>query len=381
MSGDRRAARRPGGREEPLLTVRDLVVRFRTQRGVADAVRGVSLDLAPGEALALVGESGSGKSTLLRAMAGLLAGNAEVGGSVRLRGQELLGAPERVLRPLRGSALGMIFQDPVNCLNPSMTIGSQLRRVFRLHRPDVDAKAVDGEVVSVLERVGIDVRAKLDRYPFEFSQGQLQRVMIAAACLIGRPAVLFADEPTTSLDVTTEAQVLELLRELRAELGMALVLVTHNLAVAAQVCDRSIVLYGGRVMEEAGIDDLFERPAHPYTRQLLRSMPRFPHEGGRIYSMPGDAITAAGVGAGCEFRPRCEEVLGAVCAERVPVLLETGRHGQRAACHRWTTPGGAEEVGVPEAVGTDEDAGMSRAARLPEEAGSPTRGAQERGVR
>lgn len=381
MSVDRRPARGAEGRAAPLLAVRDLVVRFRTQRGVADAVRGVSLDLAPGEALALVGESGSGKSTLLRAMAGLLAGNAEVAGSVKVWGQELLGAPESVLRPLRGSVLGMIFQDPVNCLNPSMTIGSQLRRVFRLHRPEVSTKAVDDEIVSVLERVGIDVRAKLDRYPFEFSQGQLQRVMIAAACLIGRPEVLFADEPTTSLDVTTEAQVLELLRELRAELGMALVLVTHNLAVAAQVCDRAVVLYGGRVMEEAGIEDLFERPAHPYSRQLLRSMPRFPHEGGRIYSMPGDAITAAGVGAGCEFRPRCEEVLGAVCAERAPVLLETGRRNQRAACHRWTTPGTASEAGALETAGEVGEARVSRADRLPEEAGSPAARAHEPGVR
>jgi len=347
VSGEARAAKEGRGPDDSILSVRDLSVRFRTARGVADAVRGVSLELAPGEALALVGESGSGKSTLLRAMAGLLAGNAEVGGSVRVRGQEILGAPEAVLRPLRGSTLAVIFQDPVNCLNPSMTIGAQLRRVFRLHRGDVGRKTVDAEICAVLERVGIDASAKLDRYPFEFSQGQLQRVMIAAACLISRPAVLFADEPTTSLDVTTEAQVLDLLRGLRTELDMALVLVTHNLAVAAQVCDRAIVLYGGRVMEEAGIGDLFARPAHPYTRQLLRSMPRFPHEGGRIYSMPGEAITAAGVGVGCEFRPRCEEVIGPICAETAPALVETGRSAQRAACHKWTTLAVADEVGGP----------------------------------
>jgi oligopeptide/dipeptide ABC transporter ATP-binding protein len=324
-----------------LLSVRSLSVRFGH---TIQAAQTVNLDIHRSESVALVGESGSGKTTVLRAIAGLL-GGAQVSGKVAYRGEDILGRPEAQLRPLRGREIALLFQDPVNSFNPSLTIGAQLRRVLSLHRPDLSRTRYDSEIVAMLHRVGIDGRNRLKNYPFEFSQGQLQRIMIAAVCLGARPSLLLADEPTTSLDVTTEAQVLELLRELRSETGMALLLVTHNLAVAAQLCDRVIVMYAGRVMEEAPISQLFDSPTHPYTRQLLRSLPRFPHEGGRLPTIPGEAKPGMVHSQGCAFWDRCSEFLGDVCRLRVPDLVPSDPSGgleQRAACHRYSTvPDGA----------------------------------------
>jgi oligopeptide/dipeptide ABC transporter ATP-binding protein len=298
----------------PLLEVRDLSTSFPTERGLVRAVDALSFEVQPGEAVGLVGESGSGKSTVLRSLLGLIKPPGRVtGGSVVFRGQDLRALPESELRQLRGGQISVIFQDPVNVFNPALTIGDQLRRV--------------------LARVGVDAVGKLDRYAFNFSQGQLQRIMIAAACLGGEPSLLLADEPTTSLDVTIEAQVLQLLRDLRRELGLALVLVTHNLALVAELCDRVLVMYAGRLVEEGSVYQIFEQPSHPYTEQLLRAMPRFPHTGERLYTMPGNVPDLATAMPGCPFAPRCERFIGAICDSQRPALLPSLGASQRAACH------------------------------------------------
>ncbi len=334
---DSTAARGPGIRTgEPLAEVTGLSVTFGNPHAPVPALREVSMRIDRGEAIAVVGESGSGKTTLLRSIAALVPRPFIRSGAVRFGNRDLLTLRERELATIRGREIGMVFQDPVNCFNPAFTIGYQLRRVFRLHRPE-PAGGTDAEIGRALDRVGVDAAGRLARYPFEFSQGQLQRLMIAAACFAGRPTLLLADEPTTSLDVTTEAQILGMLRELRRDLGMALVLVTHNLALAAQLCDRVLVMYAGRIVEEARVADLFARPAHPYTRQLLRSLPVLPRQPGRLYSMPGDPASAADARRGCPFAPRCEALLGAVCADTEPGLLPTGVNGQLAACHRYDT--------------------------------------------
>jgi oligopeptide/dipeptide ABC transporter ATP-binding protein len=318
----------------PLLEVRDLSTSFPTERGLVRAVDALSFEVQPGEAVGLVGESGSGKSTVLRSLLGLIKPPGQVtGGSVVFRGQDLRALPESELRQLRGGQISVIFQDPVNVFNPALTIGDQLRRVLRLHRREVPRSEYDREITRMLARVGVDAVGKLDRYAFNFSQGQLQRIMIAAACLGGEPSLLLADEPTTSLDVTIEAQVLQLLRDLRRELGLALVLVTHNLALVAELCDRVLVMYAGRLVEEGSVYQVFEQPSHPYTEQLLRAMPRFPHTGERLYTMPGNVPDLATAMPGCPFAPRCERFIGAICDSQRPALLPSLGASQRAACH------------------------------------------------
>ncbi len=330
----------------PLLDVRNLTTVFPTPRGLVRAVQDVSFSVAPGEAVGLVGESGSGKSTVLRAILGLIKPPGRVtADQIRFDGRDLRHLPEPELRHVRGGRVAMIFQDPVNAFNPSFTVGDQLRRVLRLHRPDLPGAQHDREILAMLARVGVDARGKLDSYPFNFSQGQLQRMMIAAACLGGELALLLADEPTTSLDVTIEAQVLQLLRDLRRELGLALVLVTHNLALVAELCDRVLVMYAGRLVEQADVLTLFEAPAHPYTAQLLRSIPRFPHAGDRLYAMRGNVPELTAEPRGCPFAPRCERYLGQICDERLPALSPADAAGQLAACHLYPT-GTAPSLGA-----------------------------------
>jgi oligopeptide/dipeptide ABC transporter ATP-binding protein len=287
-----------------------------------------------GETIGLVGESGSGKSTVLRSLLGLLKPPGRVvDGEIVFGGRDLRRLPEPELRTVRGGKISMIFQDPVNAFNPAFTIGDQLRRILKLHRPTVPAGGYDAEIIRMLARIGVDGRGKLNSYPFNFSQGQLQRIMIAAACLGGTPALLLADEPTTSLDVTIEAQVLQLLRDLRQELGLALILVTHNLALVAELCDRVLVMYGGRLVEDGDVYSIFERPSHPYTQQLLKTIPRFPHDGGRLYAMRGNVPDLVGPAPGCAFAPRCERYIGPVCDTARPELWEAGAPDKRAACH------------------------------------------------
>jgi ABC-type glutathione transport system ATPase component len=260
----------PNGADVPkggLLRAEHLTRHFKIggalSRRTLHAVDDVNFTIERGEIVALVGESGSGKSTVLRALLRLLPGSAHIEGQVRYHGRDLLALAENEMRQVRGGEISLIVQDPVSAFNPAFTVGDQLRRVIRLHRRERPPEGYDAEIYRMLRRVGIDPAAKLNAHPFNFSQGQLQRMMIAAACLAGRPLLLLADEPTTSLDVSVEAQVLQLLRELRAELGLAVLLVTHNLAVVAELCDRVLVMYAGRVVEQGDIYATFERPRHP----------------------------------------------------------------------------------------------------------------------
>lgn len=315
-----------------LIQVEGLRVRFAGRGSPVIAVRDMDLTLKKGESLGIVGESGSGKTTVLRAIAGLLPSRNVENGSVSFKNTDILKLSERERTKIRGSGIGLIFQDPVNCFNPSFTIKSQLTRVLRLHQPGATAN-FNTVIASMFERVGIDPTGKLNRYPFEFSQGQLQRLMIAAVCLGSRPDLLLADEPTTSLDVTTEAQIISLLGELRRELGMSLLLVTHNIAVAAQLCDRLVVMYAGTVVEEGPLQDILSSPAHPYTKQLIQSIPKFPHEGGRLYAMPGDAAGALAESSGCPFAPRCEVIIDDICTRYYPTIENLTESDRRVACH------------------------------------------------
>jgi oligopeptide/dipeptide ABC transporter ATP-binding protein len=320
-----------------LLDVRGLTTRFATDRALVHAVEDVSFSVRSGEAVGLVGESGSGKSTVLRSLLSLVKPPGRiVSGEVLFLGRDLLRLPQDELRKVRGGQISLIFQDPVSAFNPSLSIGDQLRRMLRLHRAVEPADGYEREIVRMLARVGVDAHDKLHGYAFNFSQGQLQRIMIAAACLAGAPSLLLADEPTTSLDVTIEAQVLQLLRELREELGLSLILVTHNLALVAELCDRVLVMYSGRVVEDGDVYSVFETPKHPYTRQLLRSLPRFPASGERLEPIGGVVPDLGSLRAGCAFAPRCEHYIGAVCDTRRPELVPAGTSSQRAACHLYT---------------------------------------------
>ena len=309
----------------PVLEVTDLRVSFRTDDGVVRAVDGVSYAVRPGEVLGVVGESGCGKSVTNLAVMGLLAkpaGRVD-GGSVRFEGRELLGLPEREMRKVRGNRIAMIFQDPMTSLNPFLSVEEQLAEVGVLHlgltRPQAVARAVE-----LLARVGIsDPARRIRAYPHEFSGGMRQRVMIAMALLCD-PAVLIADEPTTALDVTIQAQILDLLRELQRERGMAVVLVTHDLGVVAGVADRVVVMYAGQVVEEAPTPALFARPSHPYTSALLRSVPRVAGDAhARLAPIEGMPPRLDRELVGCRFAPRCALVRDA-CRAGAPPLVAAG---------------------------------------------------------
>jgi len=317
------------------MSARDLTVDFKLEHGWVRAVDGVSFDVRRGEVLGIVGESGSGKSQILMAAMGLTAINGRCTGSVTFDGQEILNASPERLDKIRGSSMSMIFQDPMTSLNPYMRVVDQLTEVLVAHQGKSKAEAVD-IAVEILERVRIpDARRRISLYPHEFSGGMRQRVMIAMA-LLCRPALLFADEPTTALDVTVQAQILDLLSGLVRELNAAVVIVTHDLGVIARLCDRVIVLYGGRIMEEAAIDDLFEAPRHPYAQGLLAATPRLDddtaHDLRTIKGMPRALV---GKIAGCPFAPRCDRKIERCTAEK-PALRQLA--GSRAAaCHLVTS--------------------------------------------
>lgn len=325
---------------QEVLRVSGLHTTYQFRGQPVPAVKDFSLTVRPGEIVGLVGESGSGKSTALKSILGMLRPPAEVvADEIVLADRDLRTLSAEENRRIRGGEMSMIFQDPINSFNPSWTIGSQFRRVLALHRPDLDGKDYDEEIIRLLAGVGIDGRGKLKSYPFQFSQGQLQRIMIAVACASKDLKVLLADEPTTSLDVTIEAQVLELLRQLRAERNLAMVLVTHDLSVVAEMCDKVVVMYAGRVVEVADVYQLFESPKHPYTEQLLKAIPHFPHDGHRLYAMRGAVPGLDQKIQGCPFAARCDRYLGEVCDTVRPALAPTTIDGEWvAACHLVAEP-------------------------------------------
>ena len=315
----------------PILSVRDLSVDFKLEHGIMRAVDGVSFDVRRGEVLGIVGESGSGKSQILMAAMGLTAINGACSGSVNFEGDEILNASPERLDKIRGSAMSMIFQDPMTSLNPYMRVQDQLAEVLTTHQGKSRKEAIE-IAIELLERVRIpDARRRISLYPHEFSGGMRQRVMIAMA-LLCRPALLFADEPTTALDVTVQAQILDLLSNLVRDLNAGVVIVTHDLGVIARMCDRVIVLYGGRVMEEAAVDDLFEAPRHPYSQGLMAATPRLDDDVAHdLRTIPGAPRALTGKMGGCPFAPRCERRIDR-CTVETP-QLQRGQGGRAVACH------------------------------------------------
>jgi oligopeptide transport system ATP-binding protein len=314
----------------PLLTVSGLATRFRTPAGIVPAVDGVSFDLRAGETLGIVGESGSGKSQTLFSIMGLLPPSAATAGSILFEGRELLGMPPAELNRLRGDRLAMVFQDPMTALNPYLTIERQLSEVLQHHR-GLSRRQARAEALAALQQVHIPEAARqLDRYPHQLSGGMRQRVVIAMA-MIAKPDLILADEPTTALDVTIQAEILDLLAELR-DGGTAIVLVTHDLGVVARLCDRVMVMYAGKVVEEGAIDTVFRRPRHPYTAALLEAIPRLDDDIGdprkAIEGQPPDLLDLP---PGCAFAPRCA-LVRAVCTRQSPAL-ERHAAGGAVACH------------------------------------------------
>jgi peptide/nickel transport system ATP-binding protein len=316
-----------------LLEVDNLVVDIRLGDGILHAVSGVSFSLERGETLAIVGESGSGKSMTSLALMNLLPTRAERrAGRLAFDGIDLVKAPEARMRSLRGNRMAMIFQEPMTSLNPSYTIGNQLTEALRCHRAVSGTDARD-RAVHLLEKVGIPSAVRrLNQYPHQLSGGLRQRVMIAMALMCG-PDLIIADEPTTALDVTIQAQILELLNELKAKLGMAVLLITHDMGVIAETAQRVMVMYAGKVVEEASVKELFKEPLHPYTQGLLRSIPRIDTAatGTPLGAIPGQLPTLIGPQRGCAFRDRCA-FAAAECAGDIPFVAT--EPGHRARCVR-----------------------------------------------
>ncbi|UCG73722.1 MAG: ABC transporter ATP-binding protein [Chromatiales bacterium] len=303
---------------EPLLRVRDLAVEFDTEQGVVRAVDGVSFDIYPEETVGLVGESGCGKTVTGLSLLGLIPQppGRIAGGSIEFGGRDLVQTSEDEMREIRGSDISMIFQEPMTALNPVFTIGTQMVDVLRLHKP-LSAAQARREAIDMLGHVGIPAPARrIEEYPHQLSGGQRQRVMIAMALSCG-PKLLVADEPTTALDVTTQAQVLEQINKLQEEFRMAVILVTHDLGVVAETCRRAMVMYCGKIVETAPIEELFARPRHPYTMGLLNSIPRI-HEQRpeRLPVIPGRVPDLLHLPPGCRFAARCERVLDRCRAEQ-----------------------------------------------------------------
>ena len=317
-----------------LLEVRDLHVEFRTRDGVAKAVNGVTYGVDEGETLAVLGESGSGKSVPAQAVMGLLdtPPGRLTGGEVMFQGRDLLKLKEEERRRIRGAEMAMIFQDALSALNPVITVGDQLAEMFTVHR-GLSRKDARAKAVELMDRVRIPAaRERVRQYPHQFSGGMRQRIMIAMAIAL-EPALIIADEPTTALDVTVQAQVMELLAELQREYRMGLILITHDLGVVADVADRIAVMYAGRIVESAPVHDIYKAPAHPYTRGLLDSIPRLDHKGRELYAIKGLPPNLTRIPPGCPFHPRCP-LARDVCTTDDPPLYEvSGTRG--SACHFW----------------------------------------------
>lgn len=312
--------------DEPVLSARELRVYYGTERGPVRAVDGVSFDIRPGEVLGLVGESGCGKSTLGRGLMGLLPPGAKAGGEVRFNGENLIGRSPRSLRSLRGPELGMIFQEPMTRLNPLMRVSQHFFEALRTHERGLSKKEMRKRSLETLAAMGISP-TRFQEYPHEFSGGMRQRIMIALA-LVLRPKFIVADEPTTSLDVLVEAQILGILADLKRNFDTSLLLITHNLGIVAEACDRVAVMYAGHIAEIGDSREVFSRPAHPYTRELLGSTISLATT--ELSYIPGAPPDLGSPPSGCRFHPRCPDAMR-ICPRRVPVDV-TAEGGPTVAC-------------------------------------------------
>jgi oligopeptide/dipeptide ABC transporter ATP-binding protein len=327
------AKRSSGARGDVVLEVKDLNVAFPTDDGLVHAVRGVTYDLRRGQSLGIVGESGSGKSVTSMAIMGLLPKTAQISGSAKLEGEELLGLRDADLSAIRGKKISMIFQDPLTSLNPVYTVGFQLAEAIRVHYPDVSKAEVRQRCIDLLDSVGIpNPQQRVDAYPHELSGGMRQRVVIAIA-MANNPDVIIADEPTTALDVTVQAQVLEALEKAREEVNAALILITHDLGVIAGHTDEVLVMYAGKPVEQGSVDEIFYEPRMPYTLGLIGSLPRMDEDRGhRLTPVHGTPPSMLNMPPGCPFRPRCP-MHQDICAEVEPPLMPMGPSGHVSACH------------------------------------------------
>ncbi|MFF8441372.1 ABC transporter ATP-binding protein [Streptomyces californicus] len=317
-----------------LLEVRDLHVEFHTREGVAKAVNGVDYSVAEGETLAVLGESGSGKSVTAQAIMGILdmPPGKIAGGEILFKDQDLLKLKPEERRRIRGQEMAMIFQDALSSLNPVLTVGQQLGEMFVVHR-GMSRKDAKAKSVELMDRVRIPAaKERVNQYPHQFSGGMRQRIMIAMAMAL-EPSLIIADEPTTALDVTVQAQVMDLLAELQREYNMGLILITHDLGVVADVADKIAVMYAGRIVETAPVHEIYQVPAHPYTKGLLRSIPRLDQKGRELYAIKGLPPNLTRIPPGCAFNPRCP-IARDVCRTDVPPLYEVDA-GRRSACHFW----------------------------------------------
>ena len=319
------------GAEENVLEVKDLHTSFFTDSGEVQAVNGVSINLGRGKILGVVGESGSGKSVTAYSIMQILASTGKVvKGEILFNGENILNYNKKQMDEFRGEKCSIIFQDPMTSLNPTFTVGWQLREALRLHTQYKTRSAANRRAIELLEMVGVnEPESRIKQYPFELSGGMRQRVMIAMA-LACEPDILIADEPTTALDVTIQAQILELMKDLQKKLGMAIILVTHDLGVIASMCDEIIVMYGGRVCERGTADDIFYHPCHEYTKGLLRSIPNVDNMKEKLVPIGGSPINMLAMPKGCAFCPRCENALK-ICLDQEPEELQMP-DGHYAAC-------------------------------------------------
>ena len=328
-----------------ILEASDLSVSFETDAGEVQAVRDVSLSLKEGEVLAIVGESGCGKSVLCKSLMKMLPGNARIkSGKILANGIDITGYKERDMAKLRGTLFSMVFQDPMTALNPTMTIGRQIEEAIKIHNPHIKRDALEKRVIELMGLVGIDqADERRNLYPYHFSGGMRQRSVLAIA-LAGNPSILIADEPTTALDVTIQAQILDLMRDLQKKIKTSIIIITHNLGVVANIADRVAVMYGGKLVETGDVEDIFHNPCHEYTKGLLRSIPKAHEKGGELQAIPGTPPDLMEPPVGCPFAARCKETM-IVCQKYMPDYTDCGKN-HKSAC--WMLDEMAQEVKADE---------------------------------
>jgi oligopeptide/dipeptide ABC transporter ATP-binding protein len=321
---------------EPVLAIKELVVEFKTDDGIVHAVDDISYDVFPGEVLGIVGESGSGKSVSTMSILGLIPQppGRVASGTAIFKGQDLLKLKKKALRQVRGEEVAMVFQDPMTSLNPVLKVGFQLGEAIKTHHPKVSDGTVKTRVIELLKLVGVpNPETRYNQYPHEFSGGMRQRAMIAMA-ITNSPSLLIADEPTTALDVTIQAQVLEVLKTVQEETNAATILITHDLGIVAEMCDRVLVMYAGKIVESGDVDTIFRAPRHPYTIGLMDSLPKLTEDEEWLRPIPGTPPSLINRPSGCAFHPRCFLSQGRLpCREQVPELRTAEGTGHEAACH------------------------------------------------